>query len=96
MYSYHSLSSASLPPPTCNMKGADRGRKKKVKQFNVTAKECGFDLGDPVLSEAAKVLRLLHIQELRDLQTHINEVIVAVQAVTANPKTDQTLGRVGK
>ena len=68
----------------------------KKKKFNITAKECGCDLGDPILSEAAKVLRLLHIQELRDLQTHINELIVAVQAITADPKTDQSLGRVGK
>ena len=69
---------------------------KHVKQFSMTPKEFGFDLGDPVLGEAAKVLRLLHIQELRHLQTHINEVIVAVQAMTANPKTDQSLGKVGK
>lgn len=68
----------------------------KSKRYAITAKECGFDLGDPVLSEAAMVLRLLHIQELRDLQTHINELIVAVQAITANPKTDQSLGQVGR
>jgi RLL motif-containing protein 1 len=69
---------------------------KGTKKFNVTAKDCGLDLGDPVLSEAAKLLRLLHIQELRHLQTCINELIVAVQALTADPKTDQSLGRVGK
>lgn len=68
---------------------------KTDKKYTITAKECGFDLGDPVLDEAAKVLRLLHIQELRDLQTHINELIVAVQAITADPKTDQSLGKVG-
>ncbi len=66
------------------------------KQYNVTPKDCGFDLSDPVLGEAAKVLRLLHIQELRYLQTNINELIVAVQNITANPKTDQTLGQVGR
>lgn len=68
----------------------------KRKKYNPTAKDCGFDLGDPVLDEAAKVLRLLHIKELRHLQTSINELIVAVQSVTANPKTDQSLGKVGK
>ena len=77
------------------VKPGEEARKMK-KQYNITPKDCGFDLGDPVLSEAAKVLRLLHIQELRYLQTHINELIVAVQAITANPKTDQSLGRVGK
>ena len=88
------LSSSSLEAAKGSKAGD--GVKRNTKVFNPTAKECGFDLGDPVLSEAAKVLRLLHIQELRNLQTHINEVIVAAQAMTANPKTDQSLGRVGK
>lgn len=89
-----SLSASALEVAT---RESDAGKKVKgEKQFNVTAKECGFELGDPVLSEAAKVLRLLHIQELRDLQTKINEVIVSAQAITADPKTDQSLGRVGK
>lgn len=80
---------------TAKSKGASAKEKTPNKQYNITAKDCGFDLGDPVLNEAAKVLRLLHIQELRYLQTNINELIVAVQRITANPKTDQSLGRVG-
>uniref|UniRef100_A0A8C7PQ04 RNA transcription, translation and transport factor protein n=1 Tax=Oncorhynchus mykiss TaxID=8022 RepID=A0A8C7PQ04_ONCMY len=48
------------------------------------------------LNEAAQILRLLHIEELRDLQTRINEAIVAVQAVIADPKTDHRLGKVGR
>ena len=50
---------------------------------------------DYISAEAAKILRLLHIQELRELQTKINEAIVQVQALTANPKTDARLGKVG-
>jgi hypothetical protein len=50
---------------------------------------------DPVLNEAAKILRLLYIKELRNLQTKINETIVELQLVTANPKTDSSLGKVG-
>ncbi len=68
----------------------------KSRKYNITAKECGFDLNDPNLNDAAKILRLLHLQELRNLQTRINELIVGVQAVTANPKTDQALGQVGR
>ena len=64
--------------------------------LQITAKECGFDSGDPVLDEAAKVLRLLHLSDLRELQTRINELIVALQQVTADPKTDQRLGKVGR
>ncbi|ODM99548.1 hypothetical protein Ocin01_07120 [Orchesella cincta] len=54
-----------------------------------------FDCGDYVLNHAAKILRLLFICDIRDLQTKINECIVAVQTVTANPKTDTRLGKVG-
>ena len=54
-----------------------------------------FFIADSAVNEAAKILRLLHVTELRELQTRINEAIVAVQAITANPKTDQSLGRVG-
>ncbi|XP_030070834.1 RNA transcription, translation and transport factor protein [Microcaecilia unicolor] len=56
----------------------------------------GFDTGDAALNEAARILRLLHIEELRDLQTKINEAIVAVQAIIADPKTDHRLGKVGR
>ncbi|XP_046402283.1 RNA transcription, translation and transport factor protein [Ischnura elegans] len=63
--------------------------------FPVQEADLGFDTGDYVLNQAAKVLRLLHIHELRDLQTKINECIVSVQSTTANPKTDTRLGKVG-
>uniref|UniRef100_A0A3Q3VSX9 RNA transcription, translation and transport factor protein n=1 Tax=Mola mola TaxID=94237 RepID=A0A3Q3VSX9_MOLML len=56
----------------------------------------GFDSGDATLNEAAQILRLLHIEELRELQTKINEAIVAVQAIIADPKTDHRLGKVGR
>lgn len=72
-----------------------KGRK-AAKQYDITPRECGFEMDDPGLAEAAKVLRLLHLQELRRLQTHVNEMIVAVQALTADPKTDQSLGQVGR
>ena len=56
----------------------------------------GFTTKDPALDEVAKILRLLQIHNLRDLQTQINSAIVATQKITANPKTDQSLGRVGR
>ncbi|XP_023342890.1 UPF0568 protein C14orf166 homolog [Eurytemora carolleeae] len=52
--------------------------------------------GDHKVDDAAKILRLLYINDLRELQTRINEAIVSVQAVTANPKTDTRLGKVGR
>ena len=56
----------------------------------------GFDIGDRDVHEAAKILRLLHIKDLRSLQTSINECIVTIQSMTANPKTDTRLGKVGR
>lgn len=38
---------------------------------------------------------MLYIQDLRELQTKANELIVACQSLTANPKTDTKLGKVG-
>jgi len=63
--------------------------------FPFRERDLGFDTGEYVLNDAAKILRLLYIQDLRALQTKINESIVCVQAVTANPKTDTRLGKVG-
>ncbi len=57
--------------------------------------QLGFDCGDYVLNDAAKGLRLLHVTELRDLQTRINETIVVVQNMTADPRTNDKLGKVG-
>jgi len=51
---------------------------------------------DPVLREAMKILRLTHLNHLRDLQSEINAAIETVQAATANPKTDTRLGKVGR
>lgn len=64
--------------------------------FPIQDVDLGFDLKDPDLNKAAKVLRMIYIQDLRNLQTKANELIVAVQNVTANPKTDTRLGRVGR
>lgn len=37
-----------------------------------------FDIGDAVLREAAQIQQLLHIEELRELQTKSKEDLVAV------------------
>ncbi|XP_076236816.1 RNA transcription, translation and transport factor protein-like [Calliopsis andreniformis] len=66
------------------------------KPFPIMNVAPGFHLSNPALDNAAKVLALLYIQDIRNLQTKINEVIVRVQNITANPKTDTKLGKVGK
>ena len=55
----------------------------------------GMDFKDPNFSKAADILRYLFITDLRSLQTKINECLVVVQSLTANPKTDTKLGKVG-
>lgn len=44
---------------------------------------------------AIRALRLIHLENLREVQTKINEAIVAVQELTADPRTDKRLGKVG-
>ncbi|KNC53329.1 uncharacterized protein AMSG_08826 [Thecamonas trahens ATCC 50062] len=56
----------------------------------------GFDTGDPLVNRAAAILKLLYVHDLRELQTQINELIVAIQNVTADPKTNSKLGKVGR
>ncbi|KAI4501541.1 hypothetical protein M0802_003418 [Mischocyttarus mexicanus] len=68
----------------------------KGKPFPITDTKSGVSLGDVVLDNTATYLTLLYIHDLRNLQTKINELIVSVQNVTANPKTNTKLGKVGK
>lgn len=56
----------------------------------------GFDTGEKQVNTVATILRLLYIRDLRELQTNINDLIVAVQAFTANPVTNTLLGKVGR
>jgi hypothetical protein len=50
---------------------------------------------DGAVDAAARVLRMLYIRDLRGLQSAVDEAIVAVQELTADPKTDSALGKVG-
>jgi len=63
--------------------------------FSIEQMSLGFDTNDMIVNEAAKILRLLYIQDLRTLQTKINETIVSVQSLVADPRTDSKLGKIG-
>jgi len=48
------------------------------------------------LDIAAKVLRILHVRDLRELQTAIDEFLVVVQTLSAeHVRIDSSLGQVG-
>jgi len=70
--------------------------KQKTTYLDLDEISLGFNIDDSAVREAAKILRLLQIHQLRDLQTKINQSIVTVQMLSANPKTDQSLGKVGR
>ena len=48
----------------------------------------GFTTGDDALDLAARVLRILHIKDLRRLQNVVDDAIVTHQEITANPRTE--------
>lgn len=57
----------------------------------------GVGLGsDPVVDDAARVARVLHVNDLRRLQSDVDAMLVSMQEYTADPKTDSKIGRIGK
>lgn len=57
----------------------------------------GMNQKDEDVEQASRILRLLQIQSVREIQTIINETIVETQLLTTDsPKTDTRLGQVGR
>lgn len=57
----------------------------------------GMNQKNDDIEQAARILRLLQIQSIREMQTVINETIVETQNLTSDaPKTDTRLGKVGR
>lgn len=56
----------------------------------------GFSTGDEIVDKAATILRMLYIKDLRELQTFVDRGIVEVQEMTAQARTDASLGKVGR
>ena len=83
------LVAASLTPEAMAKTG-------KVQRFNPHTFSLGFSTGDKSVDRAATVLRLLYIDDLRALQTQVNDIVSTLQDFTANPKTDSKLGKVGR
>ncbi len=55
-----------------------------------------FETNDDTLKQVAVVLRMLYLYDFRELQNDLNALIVLGQEYTANPKTNNALGAVGR
>ena len=77
-------------------KGAEEqkrgGKSKTVMDLESEEFALGFDTGNKDLNDTGKVLRLLYSEDLRQLQSRINALLVLIQNITANPKIDAKLG----
>lgn len=54
------------------------------------------DEPDEILERAARALKLLYLDDQKELQNQVNEIISSIQSVTANPKTDAKLLDTGR
>lgn len=77
-------------------KSRQQGQHSAPKTFSLKDFPPGFDTGDEQLNKAAALLRLLYVSDLRRLQDDVNSLIASMQDYTANPKTDSSLGKVGR
>ncbi|EFO18979.1 hypothetical protein LOAG_09514 [Loa loa] len=80
--------------------GAIQVANKEAQTHKKTMALSRFDMGmisskNGTIDATIRALRLIHLENLREVQTKINEAIVAVQELTADPKTDKRLGKVG-
>eukprot|EP00004_Rigifila_ramosa_P004445 TRINITY_DN14912_c0_g1_i1.p1 TRINITY_DN14912_c0_g1~~TRINITY_DN14912_c0_g1_i1.p1 ORF type:complete len:269 (+),score=56.42 TRINITY_DN14912_c0_g1_i1:61-807(+) len=71
------------------------GRAAQAPVLDAASLDVGVDTGDALVDAAARILRLLYVEDMRHLQSQINDLIVTAQNYTADPKTDARLGKVG-
>jgi RLL motif-containing protein 1 len=68
----------------------------RANNFSLADFPLGFDTGDKIVNSVSLVLRMLYLVEFRELQSDVNDLIVAGQELTANPRVNSSLGRVGR
>uniref|UniRef100_A0AC34RBT0 Uncharacterized protein n=1 Tax=Panagrolaimus sp. JU765 TaxID=591449 RepID=A0AC34RBT0_9BILA len=67
-----------------------------VKLFSLKEVSTGVKpLTSEAVDDAIRVLRLINVSRLHTLQTQVNECISKLQMLTADPKADVNMGRVG-
>lgn len=60
------------------------------------ATEESKDEPDEVVDRARRALKLLYLDDLKQLQLQVNDIIASIQTVTENPKTDWRLSAKGR
>lgn len=63
---------------------------------NIEDKKMKKDELDIAFERASKALRLLYLNDQKQLQLQVNEIISSIQSITANPKTDSKLVSIGR
>lgn len=48
------------------------------------------------MNDITKVLKMLYVEDLRELQDEVNDLLVLCQERTANPRLNASLGKVGR
>lgn len=64
--------------------------------FNLEDIPLGGTTEDPTLQTYGKILRLLYLEDIKEIQQEINNLIESIQTFTTLAKTDTSLGRHGK
>jgi RLL motif-containing protein 1 len=86
------MSAAAAAPRVAAPAPGDDG----VGTGDLSSIDLGFSTDDAALDHAAKILRMLYVEQLRKLQSDVNGVIATAQNFTADPRTDSRLGKVGR
>jgi RLL motif-containing protein 1 len=87
-----------VPPPldVCGMPGGGSGGGRPAPVLDPRSFPLGFETGDATVDTAAALLRMLYVADLRELQDAVNDILIRVQEFTADPRTDSSLGKVGR
>lgn len=87
---------ATIAQTTDKTTASSTARLERQGQLKLADVPLGFAVDDPNVEMCSKVLRLLYIEDLKDLQSEINNLIESLQKFTSGAAVDPTLGCHGR
>lgn len=81
---------------TPSVRGEMGGSNEKMMNVSLDQFSPGLDSKDDLINQMSTVLKMLYLWDLRDLQTDLNALVALGQTYTADPKTNTSLGKVGR